>query len=103
MSNTSGDQAARDLCDLTTAPPINTIEPMEEVLSMLLEAAIQLAASLLDWSRWWRLTLCVIISVIGSAACYPTGNSGKFGFLPSVALPVLGITVGLIWEYKTQE
>ena len=76
---------------------------MDIVIEMVVEAAVYLAANLIDWLRWWRLILSVVVAGMAAMVGYHfSTNANILPLMLALAMPALGVTAGFIWEYKTQ-
>jgi len=77
---------------------------MEVIIDIIVETVIYLLAYLVDWLRWWRFVVSVLVAGIASLVCYHfSASSNVMPLVFALAIPVFGITAGIIWEYKTQQ
>ena len=76
---------------------------MDLVINIIVETMVYLVAYLIDWLRWWRFILSVLVAGMAAMVCYHfSANSNILTLMLALAMPVFGITVGIFWEYRTQ-
>jgi hypothetical protein len=74
---------------------------MDVVLGAIAEAAIYLVAYLVDWLRWWRFIVSILVAGIASMVCYQV-SAGSNRLAVAFAIAALGIAIGFIWERRSQ-
>jgi len=72
---------------------------MDVFLGAIAEAAIYLVAYLVDWLRWWRFVVSILVAGIASIVCYQVG-AGSNSLAVAFAIVAFGITGGFIWERR---
>jgi len=76
---------------------------MDVVLGAIAEAAIYLVAYLVDWLRWWRFIVSILVAGIASIVCYQvSAGSTTWALVFAIAIAAFGIAVGFIWECRAQ-
>ena len=75
---------------------------MDAIISVILEAIIDLVFYFVELMKWWRFTVCLLVAIGGTVAIQVMGSQRDIGVLSllAVILPVVGVAGGLFWEYR---
>jgi len=77
---------------------------MDIILGAVLETLVYLFAYLVDWLRWWRFIVSVLIAAAASVLYFHLdAASNLFRPLIALAIAVVGVTAGSVWEYRTRQ
>jgi hypothetical protein len=76
---------------------------MDVVMGFMAEAAIYLVAYLVDWLKWWRFIVSILVAGVASLVCHQfNGGSNMVALAFAIAIAAFGIIAGFIWERRAQ-